>query len=325
MINKRSMKNGISLIMISGCVGIISGLFSNFDGGMAVISLLASLIGIGLGLFTLFCNNKITLIITVEFSLVSLLTSNIVHGNFVKGNTFDIIYQGLQYFIYIGGVVATFILKDQVNEEYPGLNKALAMAKGFTLFNIVYAVNAILQQVGLLFAGAGISIAVIALSIVIVVFGFISLRQEDNFTANYVAAGFFIFSATSMLLNLVFMSPSGRLYTNKIAPGIFISFGLNGLFYIILAIGNIMSSNKAKNAYYYAYYFGNGAQQSQPMNPNVLNQPRPIIQPNSYQPVDNQPQPPMNNPQVGQTPVRPTYVNNDQQIDHQFDDRNDWN
>lgn len=325
MINKRSMINGISLIMIFRCVEIIIGLFSNFDGGMAIISLLASLIGIGLGLFTLFSNNKITLILTLVFSIISLLTSDIVAGTFVNGNIFNIIYEGLQYLIYIGGVVVTFILKDQVDEENPGLNKALAMAKGFTLFNIVFAVNTILGQASLFLAGVSVSILVIAFSILIVIFGFISLRQEDKFTGNYVAAGFYIFSAVSILLNLLFMSPFGRPYIHDIAPGIYITFGLNGLLYIILAIGNIVSSNKAKNAYYYAYYLGNGAQQSQPMNPNVLNQPRPIIQPNSYQPVNNQPQPPVNNQQVGQTPVRPTYENNDQQIDYQFDDRNDWN
>lgn len=324
MINKRSMSNGISLIMILGCVEIIIGLFSNFDGGLAVISLLASLIGIGVGLFTLFCNNKITLIVTLGFALVSLLTSNIIHGTFVDGNVFDIIYQGLQYLIYIGGVVLSFILKDQVNEEHPGLNKALAMAKGFTLFNIVYAVNSILGQAVLFFAVGVISIPsliVIAFSIIIIIVGVITLRQEDKFTANYVAAGFFIFSAVIMLLNLLFMSPMGRSSIDEIVPGVFLTYGLSGLFSIGVAIGNIIVSNKAKNAYYYAYYLGN----KQPMNPNMINQARPIIQPNGYQSVNNQPQPPINNPQVGQTPVRPTFVNNDQQIDSQFDDRNDWN
>ena len=97
------------------------------------------------------------------------------------------------------------------------------------------------------------------------------------------------------MLNLLFLSLRGYSYKT---PGIYLGFGISGVYYIILAIGNIISSNKAKKAYYYAYYLGNGAQQSQP---------------------------PINNPQVGQTPVRPTYVNNDQQINHQFDDRQDWN
>lgn len=226
----------------------------------------------------------------------------------------------------IGGVVATFILKDQVDEEHPGLSKALALANGFTLFNIVYAFNCILGQLRTLFLlgmGNGISsMIIIVFAIFIIIFSFITLSQDNKFTGNYVAASFFIFYAVMMVFNLLFLSPRGYSYR---APGIYLGFGISCVYYIILAIGNIMSSNKAKNAYYYAYYLGNGAQQSQPMNPNVLNQPRPIIQPNGYQPVNNQPQPPVNNPQVGQTPVRPTYENNDQQIDHQFDDRNDWN
>ncbi len=326
MINKRSMINGISLIMIVSCIEIINGLFYNFDGGLALITLVTALIGIGLGLFTLFSNNKITLILTFVFSIVSLVISNIIQRVFNGGYIFVIIYQVLQYIIMIGGVVATFILKDQVDEEYPGLSKALAMAKGFTLFNIVYAFNCILGQLSSLFMLGmrnGIpSMIIIVFAIFIIIFSFITLSQEDKFTGNYIAASFFIFNAAMLVFNLLFSSLRGYSYR---APGIFLGFGISIVYYIILAIGNIMSSNKAKNAYYYAYYLGNGAQQSQPMNPNVLNQPRPMIQPNGYQPVDNQPQPPVNNPQVGQTPVRPTYENNDQQIDHQFDDRHDWN
>lgn len=344
MINKRSMIYGISLIMIVSCIETIVGLFYNFDGGLAFISLLASLIGIGLGLFTLFCNNKITLILTLVFAVISLVISNIIHRVFGDGKNgvlagayvFYIVYNVLQYIIMIGGVVVTFILKDQVDEEYPGLNKALALAKGFTIFNIVYAFNYILGQLSSLFMLGmrnGIpSMIVIAFAIFIIIFSFITLSQEDKFTGNYIAASFFIFNAAMLVFNLLFLLP--RVYSYR-APGIYLGYGISCVYYIILAIGNIMSSNKAKNAYYYAYYLGNGAQQSQPMNPIVLNQPRPIIQPNGYQPVNNQPQPPVNdpqvgqmpvnNPQVGQTPVRPTYENNNQQIDHQFDDRNDWN
>lgn len=326
MINKRSMIYGISLIMIVSCIDTIIGLFYNFDGGLALITLVTALIGIGLGLFTLFSNNKITLILTLVFSIISLVISNIIHRAFNSGYIFYIIFILLQYIIMIGGVVTTFILKDQVDEEYPGLSKALALAKGFTIFNIVYAFNYILGQLSSLFMLGmrnGIpSMIVIAFAIFIIIFSFITLNQEDKFTGNYIAASFFIFNAAMLVFNLLFLSL--REYSYK-APGIFLGFGISGVYYIILAIGNIMSSNKAKNAYYYAYYLGNGAQQSQPMNPNVLNQPRPIIQPNGYQPVNNQPQPPVNNPQVGQTPVKPTYVNNDQQIDHQFDDNNDWN
>lgn len=326
MINKRSMIYGISLIMIVSCIEIIVGLFYNFEGGLALITLVTALIGIGLGLFTLFSNNKITLISTLVFTIISLVISNIIHRVFVGGYVFNIIYQVLQYIIMIGGVVATFILKDQVDEEYPGLSKALAMAKGFTLFNIVYAFNSILGQLSLLFMpgpGKGIpSMIVIVFAIFIIIFSFITIRQENKFTGNYIAASFFIYNAVMLVLNLLFLSLRRYSYN---APGIYLGYGISGVYYIILAIGNIMSSNKAKNAYYYAYYLGNGAQQSQPMNPNVLNQPRPMIQPNGYQPVNNQPQPPVNNPQVGQTPVRPTYENNDQQIDHQFDDHQDWN
>lgn len=333
MINKRSMIYGISLIMIVSCIDTIIGLFYNFDGGLALVTLVTALIGIGLGLFTLFCNNKITLILTLVFSIISLVISNIIHGVFDGGNNgifgssyvFYIIYQVLQYIIMIGGVVATFILKDQVDEEHPGLSKALAMAKGFTIFNIVYAFNCILGQLSLLFMpgpGKGNpSMIVIVFAIFIIIFSFITIRQENKFTGNYIAASFFIYNAVMLVLNLLFLSLKGYSYR---APGIYLGYGICGVYYIILAIGNIMSSNKAKNAYYYAYYLGNGAQQSQPMNPNVLNQPRPMIQPNGYQPVNDQPQPPVNNPQVGQIPVRPTYVNNDQQIDYQFDDRNDW-
>lgn len=183
----------------------------------------------------------------------------------------------------IGGVVATFILKDQVDEEYPGLSKALALANGFTIFNIVYAFNYILGQLSSLFMlgmGNGIpSMIVIAFAIFIIIFSFITIRQENKFTGNYIAASFFIYNAVMLVLNLLFLSP--RVYSYS-APGIYLEFGISVVYYIILAIGNIMSSNKAKNAYYYAYYLGNGAQQSQPMNPNVL----------------NQPQPPVNNPQV---------------------------
>lgn len=325
MINKRSMIYGISLIMIVSCIDTIIGLFYYFDGGLALITLVTALIGIGLGLFTLFSNNKITLILTLVFSIISLVISNIIHHAFNSGYIFYIIFILLQYIIMIGGVVATFILKDQVDEEHPGLSKALAMAKGFTLFNIVYAFNYILGQlISLFMLGMGNvipSMIVIAFAIFIIIFSFITLSQEDKFTGNYIAASFFIFNAAMLVFNLLFLSP--RVYSYR-APGIYLGYGISGVYYIILAIGNIMSSNKAKNAYYYAYYLGNGSQQSQPMNPNVLNQPRPIIQPNGYQPVNNQPQPPVNNPQVGQTPVRPTYVNNDQQIDNQFDDRNDW-
>lgn len=171
--------------------------------------------------------------------------------------------------------------------------------------------------------GNGIpSMIVIAFAIFIIIFSFLTLSQEDKFTGNYIAASFFIYNAVMLVLNLLFLSLRRYSYN---APGIYLGYGISGVYYIILAIGNIMSSNKAKNAYYYAYYLGNGAQQSKPMNPNVLNQPRPIMQPNGYQPVNNQPQRPIHNPQVGQTPVRPTYENNDQQIDYQFDDRNDWN
>lgn len=334
MINKRSMINGISLIMIISCIEKINGLFYNFDGGLALITLVTALIGIGLGLFTLFCNNKITLILTLVFSIISLVISDIIDRVFVGGNIgvvdrgyiFYIIFELLQYIIMIGGVVATFILKDQVDEEHPGLSKALALANGFTLFNIVYAFNCILGQLRSLFMlgmGNGISsMIVIVFAIFIIIFSFITLSQDNKFTGNYIAASFFIFYAVMMVFNLLFSSVRGYSYH---APGIYLGFGISCVYYIILAIGNIMSSNKAKNAYYYAYYLGNGAQQSQPMNPNVLNQPRPMIQPNGYQPVNNQPQPPVNNPQVGQTPVRPTYENNDQQIDYQFDDRNDWN
>lgn len=329
MINKRSMIYGISLIMIVSCIDTIIALFYNFDGGLALVTLVTALIGIGLGLFTLFSNNKITLILTLVFSIISLVISNIIHGVFDGGNNgifgssyvFYIIYQVLQYIIMIGGVVATFILKDQVDEEYPGLSKALDMAKGFTLFNIVYAFNYILGQLSSLFMlgmRSGIpSMIVIVFAIFIIIFSLITIRQDNKFTGNYIAASFFIFNAAMLVFNLLFLSP--RVYSYR-APGIYLGYGISVVYYFILAIGNIMSSNKAKNAYYYAYYLGNGAQQSQPMNPNVLNQPRPIIQPNGYQPVNNQPQPPVNNPQVGQTPVRPTYVNNDQQIDHQ-----DWN
>lgn len=325
MINKRSMINGISLIMIVSCIDTIIGLFYNFDGGLALLTLVTALIGIGLGLFTLFCNNKITLILTLVFSIISLVISNIIHGVFGGGYVFYIIYQVLQYIIMIGGVVATFILKDQVDEEHPGLSKALAMAKGFTLFNIVYAFNCILGQLSSLFMlgtrnGIIPSMIVIAFAIFIIIFSFITISQDNKFTGNYIAASFFIYNAVMLVLNLLFLSLRRYSYN---APGIFLGYGISGVYYIILAIGNIMSSNKAKNAYYYAYYLGNGSKQSQPMNPNVLNQPRPMIQPNGYQPVNNQP--PVNNPQVGQTPVRPTYVNNNQQIDHQFDDNNDWN
>lgn len=334
MINKRSMINGISLIMIISCIEKINGLFYNFDGGLALITLVTALIGIGLGLFTLFSNNKITLILTLVFSIISLVLSDIIDRVFVGGNIgvvdrgyiFYIIFELLQYIIMIGGVVATFILKDQVDEEHPGLSKALALANGFTLFNIVYAFNCILGQLRTLFMlwmGNGISsMIIIVFAIFIIIFSFITLSQDNKFTGNYIAASFFIFYAVMMVFNLLFLSPRGYSYR---APGIYLGFGISCVYYIILAMGNIMSSNKAKNAYYYAYYLGNGAQQSQPMNPNVLNQPRPMIQPNGYQPVNNQPQPPVNNPQVGQTPVRPTYENNDQQIDHQFEDRNDWN
>ncbi len=326
MINKRSMIYGISLIMIVSCIEIINGLFYNFDGGLALVTLVTALIGMGLGLFTLFSNNKITLILTLVFSIVSLVISNIIHRVIGGGYIFVIIYQVLQYIIMIGGVVATFILKDQVDEEHPGLSKALALANGFTLFNIVYAFNCILGQLSSLFMLGmrnGIpSMIVIVFAIFIIIFSFITLRQDNKFTGNYIAASFFIYNAVMLVVNLLFLLPRGYSYR---APGIYLGYGISCVYYIILAIGNIMSSNKAKNAYYYAYYLGNGAQQSQPMNPNVLNQPRPIIQPNGCQPVNNQPQPPVNNPQVGQTPVRPTYVNNDQQIDHQFDDRNDWN
>lgn len=326
MINKRSMIYGISLIMIVSCIDTIIALFYNFDGGLALVTLVTALIGIGLGLFTLFSNNKITLILTLVFSIISLVISNIIHRAFNGGYIFYIIFILLQYIIMIGGVVATFILKDQVDEEYPGLSKALALANGFTIFNIVYAFNYILGQLSSLFMlgmGNGIpSMIVIAFAIFIIIFSFITLNQEDKFTGNYIAASFFIFNAAMLVFNLLFLSLRRYSYN---APGIYLGYGISGVYYIILAIGNIMSSNKAKNAYYYAYYLGNGAQQSQPMNPNVLNQPRPIIQPNGYQPVNNQPQPPVNNAQVGQTPVRPTYVNNDQQIDYQFDDRNDWN
>lgn len=327
MINKRSMIYGISLIMIVSCIEIIVGLFYNFEGGLTLITLVTALIGIGLGLFTLFCNNKITLILTLVFAVISLVISSIIHRVFVGGYVFNIIYQVLQYIIMIGGVVVvTFILKDQVDEEYPGLSKALDMAKGFTLFNMVYAFNYILGQLSLLFMpgpGKGIpSMIVIVFAIFIIIFSFITIRQENKFTGNYIAASFFIYNAVMLVLNLLFLSLRGYSYR---APGIYLGYGISGVYYIILAIGNIMSSNKAKNGYYYAYYLGNGAQQSQPMNPNVLNQPRPIIQPNGYQPVNDQPQPPVNNPQVGHTPVRPTYENNDQQIDHQFDDHQDWN
>lgn len=336
MINKRSMINGISLIMIVSCIDTIIALFYNFDGGLALITLVTALIGIGLGLFTLFCNNKITLILTLVFSIISFVISNIIHRAFNGGYIFYIVFILLQYIILIGGVVATFILKDQVDEEHPGLSKALAMAKGFTIFNIVYAFNYILGQLSSLFMLGmrnGISsMIIIVFAIFIIIFSFITLRQDNKFTGNYIAAGFFIFNAAMLVFNLLFLSP--RVYSYR-APGIYLGFAISGVYYIILAIGNIMSSNKAKNAYYYAYYLGNGAQQSQPMNPNVLNQPRPIFQPNGYQPVNNQPQPsvnnpqvgqmPVNNPQVGQTPVRPTYENNNQQIDHQFDDRDDWN
>lgn len=325
MINKRSMIFGISLIMIVSCIETIIGLFYNFDGGLALITLVTALIGIGLGLFTLFCNNKITLILTLVFSIISLVISNIIHRVFVGGYIFNIIYQVLQYIIMIGGVVATFILKDQVDEEHPGLSKALAMAKGFTIFNIVYAFNYILGQLSSLFMlgmrNVFPSTIVIVFAIFIIVFTLITIRQDNKFTGNYIAASFFIYNAVMLVLNLLFLSP--RVYSYR-APGIYLEYGISGVYYFILAIGNIMSSNKAKNAYYYAYYLGNGDQQSQPMNPNVLNQPRPIIQPNGYQPVNNQ-QSPVNNAQVGQTPVRPTYENNDQQIDYQFDDRNDWN
>lgn len=326
MINKRSMIYGISLIMIVSCIEIINGLFYNFDGGLALITLVTALIGIGLGLFTLFSNNKITLILTLVFSIVSLVISNIIQRVFGGGYIFVIIYQVLQYIIMIGGVAATFILKDQVDVEHPGLSKALALANGFTLFNIVYAFYCILGQLSSLFMLGmrnGIpSMIIIVFAIFIIIFSFITLNQEDKFTGNYIAASFFIFNAVMLVFNLSFSSLRRYSYS---APGIFLGYGISCVYYIILAIGNIMSSNKAKNAYYYAYYLGNGAQQSQPMNPNVLNQPRPIIQPNGYQPVNNQPQPPMNNLQVGQTPVRPTYENKDQQIDHQFDDRHDWN
>lgn len=326
MINKRSMIYGICLIMIVSCIDTIIALFYNFDGGLALITLVTALIGIGLGLFTLFCNNKITLILTLVFSIISLVISNIIHRAFNGGYIFYIIFILLQYIIMIGGVVATFILKDQVDEEYPGLSKALAIAKGFTIFNIVYAFNYILGQLSSLFMlGMGNvipSMIVIAFAIFIIIFSFITLNQEDKFTGNYIAASFFIFNAAMLVFNLLFLSL--RVYSYR-APGIYLGYGISCVYYIILAIGNIMSSNKAKNAYYYAYYLGNGAQSSQPMNPKVLNQPRPMIQPNGYQPVNDQPQPPVNNPQVGQTPVRPTYVNNDQQIDHQFDDNNDWN
>lgn len=326
MINKRSMIYGISLIMIVSCIDTIIALFYNFEGGLALITLVTALIGIGLGLFTLFCNNKITLILTLVFSIISLVISNIIHRAFNSGYIFYIIFILLQYIIMIGGVAATFILKDQVDEEYPGLSKALALAKGFTLFNIVYAFNSILGQLRSLFMpgmGNGIpSMIIIVFAIFIIIFSFITLRQENKFTGNYIAASFFIYNAVMLVVNLLFVSLRGYSYK---APGIYLGFGISGVYYIILAIGNIMSNNKAKNAYYYAYYLGNGTQQSQPMNPNVLNQPRPIIQPNGYQPVNNQPQPPINNPQVGQTPVRPTYLNNDQQIEHQFDDRQDWN
>lgn len=326
MINKRSMIYGISLIMIVGCIETIIGLFYYFDGGWAFISLLASLIGIGLGLFTLFCNNKITLILTLVFSIISLVISDIIHRVFAGGYVFNIIYQVLQYIIMIGGVVATFILKDQVDEEYPGLSKVLAMAKGFTLFNIVYAFNCILGQLSLLFMpgpAKGIpSMIVIVFAIFIIIFSSITIRQDNKFTVNYIAASFFIYNAVMLVINLLFLSL--REYSYR-ASGIYLGYGISCVYYIILAIGNILSSNKAKNAYYYAYYLGNGAQQSQPMNTNVLNQPCPMIQPNGHQPVNNQPQPPVNNPQVGQSPVRPTYENNDQQIDHQFDEYNDWN
>ena len=336
MINKRSMIYGISLIMIVSCIDTIIALFYNFDGGLALITLVTTLIGIGLGLFTLFSNNKITLILTLVFSIISFVISNIIHRAFSGGYIFYIIFILLQYIIMIGGVAATFILKDQVDEEHPGLSKALAMAKGFTIFNIVYAFNYILGQLSSLFMLGmrnGIpSMIIIVFAIFIIIFSFITLSQEDKFTGNYIAASFFIFNAAMLVFNLLFSSLRGYTYYG---PGIYLGYGISIVYYIILAIGNIMSSNKAKNAYYYAYYLGNGAQQSQPMNPNVLNQPRPIIQPNGYQPVNNQPQPPVNNPQVGQmpvnnpqvgqTPVRPTYENNDQQIDHQFDDHNDWN
>lgn len=299
MINKRSMIYGISLIMIVSCIDTIIALFYNFDGGLALITLVTALIGIGLGLFTLFCNNKITLILTLVFSIISLVISNIIHRAFNGGYIFYIIFILLQYIIMIGGVAAAFILKDQVDEEYPGLSKALALAKGFTIFNIVYAFNYILGQLISLFMlgmGNGIpSMIDIAFAIFIIIFSFITLNQEDKFTGNYIAASFFIYNAAMLVLNLLFLSLREYSYN---ASWIYLGFAISGVYYIILAIGNIMSSNKAKKAYYYAYYLGNGAQQSQP---------------------------PINNPQVGQTPVRPTYVNNDQQINHQFDDRQDWN
>lgn len=48
MINKRSMIYGISLIMIVSCIDTIIALFNNFDGGLALITLVTALIGIGL-------------------------------------------------------------------------------------------------------------------------------------------------------------------------------------------------------------------------------------------------------------------------------------
>lgn len=58
MINKRSMINGISLIMIISCIEKINGLFYNFDGGLALITLVTALIGIGLGLLRYFLITK---------------------------------------------------------------------------------------------------------------------------------------------------------------------------------------------------------------------------------------------------------------------------
>lgn len=251
MINKRSMIYGISLIMIVSCIDTIIGLFYNFDGGLALITLVTALIGIGLGLFTLFCNNNITLILTLVFSIISFVISNIIHRVFNGGYIFYIIFILLQYIILIGGVVATFILKDQVDEEHPGLSKALAMAKGFTIFNIVYAFNYILGQLSSLFilgmVNAIPSIIVIVFAIFIIIFSFITLRQDNKFTGNYIAAGFFIFNAAMLVFNLLFLSP--RVYSYR-APGIYLGYGISCVYYIILAIGNIVSSNKAKNAYY---------------------------------------------------------------------------
>ena len=221
MINKRSMINGISLIMIISCIEKINGLFYNFDGGLALITLVTALIGIGLGLFTLFSNNKITLILTLVFSIISLVLSDIIDRVFVGGNIgvvdrgyiFYIIFELLQYIIMIGGVVATFILKDQVDEEHPGLSKALALANGFTLFNIVYAFNCILAQLRTLFMlgmGNGISsMIIIVFAIFIIIFSFITLSQDNKFTGNYIAASFFIFYAVMMVFNLLFLSPRG--------------------------------------------------------------------------------------------------------------------